>query len=181
MRRHIPNLLSVLRLAGLPVLVWLALGGQRNAFFALLIASQFTDFLDGYLARKLNAQSRLGGKLDILGDSANYIAGVVGLGAFYPELLSGPRTWLVAGFALLYGLRFAVARQLTGEWIHPVGLVSAKVNFHTQSLLVLALATNLHVVPWLLLLALATGTLESLAYLRSLVTKATAPGADAAR
>jgi CDP-diacylglycerol--glycerol-3-phosphate 3-phosphatidyltransferase/cardiolipin synthase len=61
----IPNILSVLRLAGVPLFLWLLLVVRADGWaFALLVLSGVTDFLDGKLARLLDQSSRLGALLD---------------------------------------------------------------------------------------------------------------------
>ncbi|GEP32341.1 CDP-diacylglycerol--glycerol-3-phosphate 3-phosphatidyltransferase [Nocardioides szechwanensis] len=76
----IPNLLSALRLAGVPVFLWLVLGPEEDGWaLALLMISGFTDFLDGWLARKLDQQSVVGQILDPVADRLYILAVVVGL------------------------------------------------------------------------------------------------------
>lgn len=61
----VPNALSVLRLVGVPLFLWLLLVEHADGWaFVLLIASGVTDFLDGKLARLLDQSSRLGALLD---------------------------------------------------------------------------------------------------------------------
>lgn len=61
----VPNALSVARLAGVPLFLWLLLGPQADLAAALvLMASGITDWLDGKAARWLNQYSRLGELLD---------------------------------------------------------------------------------------------------------------------
>lgn len=61
----VPNVLSVLRLIGVPVFLWLLLVEHADGWaFALLVVSGVTDFLDGKLARLLDQSSRLGALLD---------------------------------------------------------------------------------------------------------------------
>jgi cardiolipin synthase len=70
----IPNGLSVLRLIGVPVFLWLVLGPHLDAWaVGLLIASAATDWLDGKIARAFNQQSKLGEALDPAADRL-YIA-----------------------------------------------------------------------------------------------------------
>ena len=77
----LPNLLSMLRLAGVPVFLWLVLGPEEDAWaLVLLMVSGFTDWLDGYLARRLNQFSRFGQVLDPVADRLYILAVVVGLG-----------------------------------------------------------------------------------------------------
>jgi len=79
----IPNLISLARLAGVPVFLWLVLGvdSQAGDWWAvgLLIASGFSDWLDGKIARALNQQSRLGQLLDPAADRLYIVATVVAL------------------------------------------------------------------------------------------------------
>lgn len=70
----IPNLLSFLRLIGVPLFVWLILGPQADGWaVALLIFAGFSDWLDGHLARAWHQTSRLGQMLDPVADRL-YIA-----------------------------------------------------------------------------------------------------------
>ena len=76
-----PNLLSMVRLAGVPVFLWLVLGPEADGWaLVLLMVSGVTDFLDGYLARKLNQTSPLGQILDPVADRLYILAVVIGLG-----------------------------------------------------------------------------------------------------
>lgn len=64
--RRLPNILSFLRIGLSPALLFVS--RQPLAFTALYLLCGITDVLDGYLARKWQAESRLGAKLDSLGD-----------------------------------------------------------------------------------------------------------------
>lgn len=76
----IPNLVSVVRLAGVPLFLWLVLGPEEDGWaLAVLMLSGVTDWLDGFLARKLNQTSRLGQVLDPVADRLYIFAVVVGL------------------------------------------------------------------------------------------------------
>jgi cardiolipin synthase (CMP-forming) len=76
----IPNGLSVLRLIGVPVFLWLVLGPHADYWaVALLIGSAATDWLDGKIARALNQQSRLGEALDPAADRLYIAATLIGL------------------------------------------------------------------------------------------------------
>ncbi len=76
----IPNALSVLRLLGVPLFLWLLLGPHEDGWALLILAlSGFTDWLDGVLARKLNQMSRFGALLDPLADRLYILATLVGL------------------------------------------------------------------------------------------------------
>lgn len=64
--KHIPNALSVLRMA-LSLCLFLFLG-SRVIFFIIFILCGLSDLLDGMIARKTNSQSALGARLDSFGD-----------------------------------------------------------------------------------------------------------------
>ena len=90
----IPNLISYVRLALLPVFIWLAFddGDGRDTTAALLyFAIAWGDQLDGLAARLTGQYSRLGALLDPLTDRALVLAGVIV--CFHFELL--PR-WALA-------------------------------------------------------------------------------------
>ncbi|HUA28718.1 MAG TPA: CDP-alcohol phosphatidyltransferase family protein [Streptosporangiaceae bacterium] len=79
----IPNALSVARLAGVPVFLWLVLGlrSQTGDWWAvgLLIGAAASDWLDGKIARALNQQSRLGQVLDPAADRLYIVATILAL------------------------------------------------------------------------------------------------------
>jgi len=77
----IPNALSSLRLLGVPLFLWLVLGPEEDGLALLvLMVSGVTDFLDGYLARRLDQRSPLGEILDPVADRLYILAVIIGLG-----------------------------------------------------------------------------------------------------
>ncbi|MBX3027713.1 CDP-diacylglycerol--glycerol-3-phosphate 3-phosphatidyltransferase [bacterium] len=116
--RHVPNLISILRILLVPVMVLLLLRPNRTG--AMLAALTFflacwSDFFDGYLARRYGITSRLGKLLDPLADKLIVMAALVMLTAM-------PRTprvpaWVVV---LIVGRELAVTglrAMATGEGI----------------------------------------------------------------
>ncbi|GAA0427512.1 CDP-diacylglycerol--glycerol-3-phosphate 3-phosphatidyltransferase [Acrocarpospora corrugata] len=76
----IPNLLSFLRLLGVPVFLWLILGPKADGWaIALLMLAGFSDWLDGKLARAWNQTSRLGRLIDPAADRLYILATLLGL------------------------------------------------------------------------------------------------------
>jgi cardiolipin synthase len=74
----VPNALSVLRLLGVPVFLWLLLGPHDDLIaLAVLVFSGVTDWLDGKLARWLDQMSRLGALLDPAADRLYIVATLV--------------------------------------------------------------------------------------------------------
>jgi cardiolipin synthase (CMP-forming) len=76
----IPNVISIIRLAGVPLFLWLVLGPKADGWaLGVLMVSGVTDWLDGYLARRLNQTSKLGQILDPVADRLYILAVVIGL------------------------------------------------------------------------------------------------------
>ncbi len=76
----IPNLISMGRLAGVPLFLWLVIVPEADVLaLVVLMVSGFTDWLDGYLARRLDQMSALGQILDPVADRLYILAAVVGL------------------------------------------------------------------------------------------------------
>jgi len=74
----IPNLLSVIRLAGVPLFLWLLLGPREDGWaIAVLVLSGISDWADGKIARWLDQTSRLGALLDPAADRLYTLATVV--------------------------------------------------------------------------------------------------------
>lgn len=75
----VPNVLSLIRLLAVGVFGWLILDGQDVAAVILLAASGATDWLDGFLARRLKQRTALGAKLDPVADRLYILMAVVTL------------------------------------------------------------------------------------------------------
>lgn len=72
MIKHVPNILSVLRIALSPVIVVTA--DQPMLLAALMLFSGLTDAVDGIIARRFGCRTTLGARLDSLGDWAFFAA-----------------------------------------------------------------------------------------------------------
>lgn len=65
----VPNLITVIRLCGIPVFCYLLLATEHHmAAVVVLAAGGGTDWVDGFLARRLQQESRFGRMLDPLVD-----------------------------------------------------------------------------------------------------------------
>lgn len=150
----IPNILSMARLLGVPLFLWLILwpefGGPNNDLWALgiLAFSGVSDYLDGKLARRWNQVSPLGRILDPAADRLYILSTLVGL--TWREILP---LWLTA---------LLVARELmllVMVWIlDRRGYAPPEVNFLGK-----AATFNLMYAFPLLLLSDGTGWVASLA------------------
>jgi cardiolipin synthase (CMP-forming) len=98
----VPNLLSMLRLAGVPLFLWLLLGPRADVWAIVVLAlGGISDWADGKLARLLDQYSRLGELLDPAADRLYILAALVGLG------LRGVVPWW--GVAVLIGRDLVLA------------------------------------------------------------------------
>jgi cardiolipin synthase len=78
----VPNLLSLMRLLGVPLFLWLALGPEANGWaFAVLAFGGVSDYADGKIARRFNQSSRLGALLDPAADRLYILATIAALAA----------------------------------------------------------------------------------------------------
>ncbi|GLU45800.1 CDP-alcohol phosphatidyltransferase family protein [Nocardiopsis ansamitocini] len=76
----VPNLISIVRLLGVPLFLWLVLGPQEDWWALLLLAmAGVSDWLDGKIARAWNQTSRLGTVLDPMADRLYIFAALLGL------------------------------------------------------------------------------------------------------
>ena len=76
----VPNIVGYVRLAGIPVFLYLALSsgdGRTVAASAIFFAIAAGDYLDGFLARATGQYSRLGALLDPVIDRLTVLAGVI--------------------------------------------------------------------------------------------------------
>lgn len=67
---NLPNAITLLRIAAVPVVAWLILRQQWQAACWLFLAAAVSDGIDGLLARWLNQMTQLGAALDTVADKA---------------------------------------------------------------------------------------------------------------
>ncbi|HEX9889327.1 MAG TPA: CDP-alcohol phosphatidyltransferase family protein [Nitriliruptorales bacterium] len=137
----IPNALSLLRLLALPVVYYDLVNAHYGRAFVVLAVFASTDWLDGYLARRLDQVSRVGKLLDPLSD--RLLIAVVGIGLIVADivpwwaivilvardvaLLLGATVFLSRGIdpppvtrvgkAATFGLMFALPMFILGAWL----------------------------------------------------------------
>lgn len=66
--RHLPNAISLLRIALIVPIAWLLLQRAWGAALGLVAVAGISDGMDGFLARHYGWKSRLGGMLDAIAD-----------------------------------------------------------------------------------------------------------------
>jgi len=116
----VPNALSMLRLVGVPIFLWLILSRHDDWAVVVLTISGVTDYLDGKIARAYNLVSSVGQLLDPLADRLYILSTLLGLA--WREIIPW---WLVAvlvgrevfGTALLMVVRHYGYRALPVHFI----------------------------------------------------------------
>jgi len=92
----VPNAMSVVRLACIPVFVWLLFDqGDRVGSALLLAALGSTDWIDGWFARRFDQVSELGKILDPTADRLMMLTAVIAM------WIDGSAPWWFAGLTLL--------------------------------------------------------------------------------
>ncbi len=161
MIRHIPNMLSGLRLLAAPLAAWLILQDRDTAALIVFAFAGASDGLDGYVARRWGFMSRFGAWLDPVADKMLMLFSLTAL-----YLVGATPVWLLA---------LVVARDaaIAAGWllINQLGLPQ-----RSEPLLIGKISTVvqvLYILTMLLLLALeieAPGLSNMAAWITGLVT-----------
>lgn len=137
MSRHfwltVPNLLTLGRILLVPVLVWLVLSHELQWAFWVFVIAGISDALDGYLAKVMNAQTKVGEFLDPLADKFLLVSAFVVLGV--QDIIP---LWLVI-MVVFRDLAIVVGAALIELVTHDLKMspnFSSKINTTVQVLLV---------------------------------------------
>jgi cardiolipin synthase (CMP-forming) len=129
----LPNLITLARLACLPVFLWLLFGKEdRAAAAALLAVLGITDWVDGYLARHLGQVSELGKILDPVADRLLFFVGAGGIlidgsvPAWFAVIVL-VREALVGGATIVLAL--LGARRIDVTWFGKAGTFGLMIAF----------------------------------------------------
>ncbi len=113
---NLPNLLTVLRIVLIPVFVvlfYLPVGWSREAATVVFVLAAVTDWLDGYLARRMQLVSALGAFLDPVADKLMVATALVLL------VQADPRISLAVAAAVIIGREIAISALR--EWMAEIG------------------------------------------------------------
>ncbi len=122
---NVPNSISFLRLLLIPVFIYTAFTDQLVASCLIIFVASFTDWLDGFAARKLNQFTRIGQLLDPISDRL-YILALIAV-VYYLEIAN---TFilvfiLLREFLLTLLMLYLKLKGLTGLPVHYLGKMGA--------------------------------------------------------
>ncbi|MCP5137841.1 MAG: CDP-diacylglycerol--glycerol-3-phosphate 3-phosphatidyltransferase [Gammaproteobacteria bacterium] len=113
---NLPNLLTLFRIAVIPVIVvvfYLPVMWAGEAAAWLFLAATITDFFDGWLARRWGQESPLGAFLDPVADKL--LVGVV----LVLLVQSDPSIWVAVAAAIIIGREITISALR--EWMAELG------------------------------------------------------------
>lgn len=152
----IPNLLSLLRIALIPVYssLYLRASSRRDYVLAgsILAFSCMTDLIDGLLARKLGMVTNIGKILDPLADKLTQLTLILSLSLRYPLLYPILVLFLVKESFQCFALIFFVRKGKALSGAIPAGKVCTVILFVSLIFLVLVPEINAGVVGLLTLI-----------------------------
>lgn len=129
----LPNAITLVRLSCLPVFLWLLFGRENRAAAAWLLAALgATDWVDGYLARRMGQVSEVGKVLDPVADRLLFLVGggailVDGSVPTWFAVVVLVRETLVGGTTLV--LAALGARRIDVTWFGKAGTFMLMVAF----------------------------------------------------
>ncbi len=135
----IPNLISFIRLAAIPVFWWLLLGADNVVAATILFSLiAMTDWVDGYLARRLNQVTSLGRVLDPVADRLMIASAIVaGLIADIVPVVIGVTLIVREGYMAVVTLTL-VARRLGTLEVRTLGKTATFIVYSSIALFYLA-------------------------------------------
>ncbi len=113
---NLPNLVSFIRILMAPVLFYFAFTQQPWWFIGVLLFAEFTDVLDGFLARILNQITKMGSHLDSWGDFIIYTTIAICAWILWPDILQREMLYfiiIVLSFTLPALIGFIKFRRFT--------------------------------------------------------------------
>jgi cardiolipin synthase len=129
----VPNLVTLVRLALIPVFLWVLFGLDRPGPAAVLLGFiSATDWVDGYVARHFNQVSNLGKAIDPAADRALIIFGfggilVAGAVPTWAGIIVLAREVLMSAWVL--GLLAAGAKRMDVTWYGKAGTMALMISF----------------------------------------------------
>ena len=97
----LPNKISIARIVLTPLLIPIGWARWDILFLVLLAALLISDFLDGFLARRLHQETRLGSQLDTAGDVLLTMFSIAGGWILWPERVTPEAPFFLSMLGLL--------------------------------------------------------------------------------
>ena len=109
---NIPNVLTMIRMILIPVFAVLFFNNLKMAALAVFCAASFTDFLDGYLARKLNQITDFGKLFDPLADKLMVLTAMICQTFWGPLPLVAVLIVALKELVMVFGGMFMLSRNV---------------------------------------------------------------------
>ncbi|PCH86087.1 MAG: CDP-diacylglycerol--glycerol-3-phosphate 3-phosphatidyltransferase [Piscirickettsiaceae bacterium] len=148
---NIPTILTLLRIASIPVIMvifYLPIDEPRLWCTLIFVVASLTDWFDGFLARKLNLQTAFGEFLDPVADKLMVVILLVLI------VQADPAVYIAIPAAIIIGREVSVAALR--EWMAELGqrstlqvslMAKFKTGFQMLAIVCLLYNTNLYDVP----------------------------------
>lgn len=147
MQLNIPNALTIFRIIAIPLIVFvffLPAGWARPASGCLFILAGITDWLDGYLARRLDQTSKFGAFLDPVADKLIISTALVLLVQSDPQIIFSMIAVIIIGREIAVsalrewmaelGERGQVAVTFFGKWKTTVQMIGISLMLYQDEL-----------------------------------------------
>lgn len=158
---YIVNGITLYRLLSAPLLIYFVIEKQMVLFTWLLGVSFLTDAADGFLARRFNASSVLGARIDSIADDLTLAAGIIGVIVFKPEFLKQELLLFALPVALfLFQLILAVVKYGKPSGFHTYGAKLAAVLQGVFLLLLLFLPQPVYLIFYLMVFITSAELIE---------------------
>ena len=103
-KSSLPNLLSAARILLMPTALMAAVADSKTWFVVLLAVALLTDALDGFLARRLHAETDFGRKLDSAADYLTLLLGLAGIALLWPAIMHRELPWVASGLTMFFAV-----------------------------------------------------------------------------
>ena len=124
----IPNFITIARLLGVPLVIWLIVAGRYLEALVLFVLAGISDAADGFIAKRFNATSELGAYLDPVADKALLVSVFITLGfkgvlpAWLIILVVSRDLFIIGGLMMAYMLGSPMA--IRPLWVSKINTVA---------------------------------------------------------
>ena len=167
MLKHIPNILTSLRITLVPVFSILYILDMRTPALVVFVLAEITDVLDGFIARRFGCISNVGKALDPLADKITLIGILLCLfisGRIHPYLLAllvARELLMICGGVVLWWQKLTFSADRYGKFTTVLFFTAAVLLYPWHDIPALIYTGS-----GLLLLSLASSIITSVHYVR---------------